>query len=88
MHLWPAVPTAPNTTAGMAKSRLAVSSMIIALLPPNSRIVFPNRLDTVELTWRPIDVDPVNETRGKRLSLSIFSPTTEPWPMTEENIPV
>ena len=33
---WPAVPTAPNTIAGTASSRSAISSTMIALLPPSS----------------------------------------------------
>ena len=39
---------------------------MMALFPPNSRIVFPKRSATVFDTWRPILVDPVKETIGTR----------------------
>ena len=87
VHRCPAVPTDPKTTAGITKSILAVSSIIIALLPPSSSIVFPNLSETVELTCRPMAVEPVNETNGIRLSVSIFSPTIEPRPIIVEKIP-
>ena len=46
VHLCPAVPTAPNTTAGTTISMSAVSSTMIQLFPPNSNIVLPNLSDT------------------------------------------
>ena len=73
--------------AGTAKLKVADSSTIIALLPPSSKIHFPNREATVSLTWRPIFVEPVNEIKGTLLSEINFSPTTEPEPTSNENIP-
>ena len=87
MHRCPAVPTAPKTIAGIAKSKSAVSSTIIALLPPNSKIVFPKRFDTTSATCLPIEVEPVNEIRGKRLSDNIFSPIVDPLPIIRLKIP-
>src|SRR3546814_9597432 len=65
---WPAVPTAPNTIAGIASFRSAVSSTIIALLPPSSSSERPMRLATRSPTWRPTLVEPVKLTRPMRLS--------------------
>ena len=61
--------------------------MMIALFPPNSNMVFPKRVETTELTWRPMAVEPVKEIRGKRPSCNIFSPTIDPRPITVEKIP-
>ena len=47
---WPAVPTAPNTAAIKAIFRSASLLMMMALLPPNSNKVFPNRAPTVAFT--------------------------------------
>ena len=66
-------------------SKSADSSTIIQLLPPNSRIVFPNLDDTTSLTCLPIFVEPVKEISGTDLSLIIVSPTVEPPPMTKLN---
>ncbi len=62
----PAVPTAPNTMAGTARSRFAVSSTMTALLPPSSRRLFPSRAATRSPTLRPTAVEPVNETSATR----------------------
>ena len=43
---WPAVPTAPNTMAGTASFRSAVSSTMMALLPPSSSRLLPSRRAT------------------------------------------
>src|SRR5208283_4159401 len=56
---WPAVPTAPNRMARMAKSRSAVGATMMALLPPSSRRLRPRRRLTISPTWRPILVEPV-----------------------------
>jgi len=42
VHLYPAVPTAANTLPLRANSKLASSITIVALFPPNSKIVLPN----------------------------------------------
>ena len=73
--------------AGIARDKSAVSSIIIALFPPSSSIDFPKRNDTHSLTWRPIDVDPVNEIKGTLLSFINFSPTDDPGPINNEKIP-
>ena len=65
---WPAVPTAPNTIAGTARSRLANSSTMMALLPPSSSRLLPRRRATRSATSRPTCVEPVNETRSTRRS--------------------
>ena len=83
----PAVPTAPNAIPGIARSRSAVSSIIMALLPPNSNIVLPKRWETTSATRRPMAVDPVNEIKGNRLSLSMHSPIVDPLPIIKLNIP-
>ena len=68
----PAVPRAPNTIARVARSRFASSVMMIALLPPSSRMVpespgygFGNVLSD--------GVEPVKEISANRLS-----PTFDP----------
>ena len=66
---WPAVPTAPNRIARSARSRRASSVTMIALLPPSSRIVRPNRPATTSATRRPTAVEPVNEISGSRGSV-------------------
>ncbi len=82
MQRCPAVPTAPKAMAGITISMSAVSSTMMQLLPPNSRMVFPNRLDTASLTYRPIFVEPVKETSRTRGSLIRVSPIVEPGPIT------
>src|SRR5208283_4393965 len=67
---WPAVPTAPNKSALKARRRSAEGVMIIALFPPSSKSVRPNRFATNVATARPILVEPVAETSGTRLVLS------------------
>ena len=79
---WPAVPTAPNRMARMARSRSAVGVTMMALLPPSSRRLRPRRRLTTSPTWRPILVEPVAETSGMRGSLMRRSPTVAPSPMT------
>ena len=56
---WPAVPTAPNSTARRARSRLASFITMTPLLPPSSSSVRPRRLATVSATMRPMRVEPV-----------------------------
>ena len=68
---WPAVPTAPKTMARVARSSLASFVTTIALLPPSSRIVRPNRDATTSATRRPTAVEPVNDTSGSRGSASM-----------------
>ena len=65
---WPAVPTAPNTMAGTARSRFAVSSTMMALLPPSSSRLLPRRAATRSPTLRPTAVEPVKETSATRRS--------------------
>lgn len=52
----------------------------MALFPPSSRMVRPNRACTASLMRRPILVLPVKEIRSKRLSLMNSSPTVAPEP--------
>ena len=52
--------------------------MIIALLPPSSKIVFPKRSATAVFNNLPILVEPVAETSGMRVSFDIHSPTSRP----------
>ena len=59
----------------------------MALLPPNSKIVLPNRWATTSATRRPMAVDPVNEIKGNRLSLSMVSPIVDPFPIIKLNMP-
>ncbi len=84
---WPAVPTAPNTIARVARSSRASFVTTIALLPPSSRIVRPKRDATTSATRRPTAVEPVNEMSGRRRSRSICSPTVRPGPTTSEKMP-
>ncbi len=85
VHRCPAVPHAPNRMAGSTRSMFALGVTMIALLPPNSRIVRPRRFPTVSATRKPIWVLPVNEINGTRLSMRIRSPTVDPLPTTREN---
>ncbi len=62
----PDVPTAPNRMARVAISRSASSATMIALFPPSSRMVRPNRFETASATLRPTPVEPVNEIIGSR----------------------
>src|SRR5690606_19630917 len=81
----PAVPTAPKTAPTNTIFKSECSDTIMALFPPNSKIVLPKRSATVFDTWRPIRVDPVKETNGTRLSLFIKSP--EAFPVTKQLTP-
>src|SRR3954468_9542643 len=78
VHLWPAVPIAPNTAPTIAISRSALSEIIMALLPPNSKSALPNRAPTAAPTALPMRVEPVADTSGTRASLDIHSPTSRP----------
>ena len=84
---WPAVPSAPNKIARTASSRSASSATMMALLPPSSRMLRPNRRATVSATRRPASVEPVKLISGRRGSLIIRSPTTRPLPMSRLNTP-
>ncbi len=70
----PQVPTAPNTMARIAISKLAWAVTMRALFPPNSSSERPKRLATASLTFLPIRVEPVADTKGTRLSLAISAP--------------
>ena len=59
VHLWPAVPIAPNTEAVTAILRSALFDIIIALFPPSYNKTLPNLLPTVSATIFPILVEPV-----------------------------
>jgi hypothetical protein len=78
VHRCPAVPTAPNTIAGIASERSAVSSTMIALLPPSSSSERPMRCATRSPTWRPTAVEPVNDTSGMRWSSTNFDAISVP----------
>src|SRR5690606_2115149 len=81
----PAVPTAPKTAPTNTIFKSACSDTMIALFPPNSKIVFPKRSATVLATWRPILVEPVNDTKEIRESLLIKSPVA--FPVTKQLTP-
>ena len=66
---------------------MASSMTMIALFPPSSSIEWPKRPATEVATLRPCNVDPVNETRGTRLSSTRRWPTSAPLPMTRFKIP-
>ena len=83
----PAVPTDPNNTAGIANLRSASGVMMIALFPPNSRIVLPNLFDTTSAACLPTGVEPVTDMRGIFLLFNSISPTVEPLPTINEKIP-
>ena len=69
VHLCPAVPTAPNNIAGITISISAVSSTIIALFPPSSRMVLPKREPTTSPMRLPIGVLPVAEIKGTQYKI-------------------
>lgn len=50
VHLYPQVPTAANKDPFNTNSKLASSITIVALLPPNSKMVLPNLECTISLT--------------------------------------
>ena len=60
----------------------------MALLPPNSKIVFPNLPPTTSPIRLPIRVLPVAEIRGTRLSLINLSPMVDPLPIIKLKIPL
>ncbi len=68
MQRWPAVPTAPNTIAGSNLARSVDGVIIMALFPPNSRMLLPNLSATVVPTIFPILVEPVAEINGTLVS--------------------
>src|SRR5690606_37878297 len=72
--------------AGSAISKSACSEMIIALLPPSSRILLPSRDATAAATALPIRVDPVADTSAIRRSLASRSPRSLP-PCTRQETP-
>src|SRR6184192_1670283 len=82
----PAVPTAPNRIARVANSRSALGATIMALLPPSSNNVRPNRFVTTSPMRRPIFVEPVAEISGTRESLISASPIVAPPPITRLKI--
>ena len=75
MQRWPAVPTAPKTTAGITTSKSAFCVTIMALFPPNSNKLLPNRAATACPTDLPIRVEPVAETNATFVSFESHSPT-------------
>ena len=80
VHRWPAVPTAAKAVARTASSRSALGVMMMALLPPSSRIVRPSRRPTTSATRRPMRQLPVAETRGSRPSATMVSPISAASP--------
>src|SRR3569833_1968864 len=72
----PAVPTAPKTAPINTVSRSAYWLTIMALFPPSSNKLLPNRAPTAAPTALPIRVEPVADTNGTRLSFDINSPIT------------
>ena len=77
---WPAVPTAPNKIARVARSRSASSATMMALLPPSSRIDRPKRRATASATRWPTCVEPVNEINGRRRSFKQQIAHSDPRP--------
>jgi hypothetical protein len=51
VHLWPAVPTAAKRVDLTTMSMSASAATTMALLPPNSRIIFPNLSCTITPTF-------------------------------------
>ena len=88
VHLCPAVPTAPKTTAGTAIFKSASGVRIIALFPPSSKIDLPNLPAITCEACLPTAVEPVIEIRGIRLSFNNRSPMVEPFPTIKEKIPL
>ncbi len=87
VHLCPHVPTAPNTTAGIASLKSASGVIIIPLFPPSSSIDLPNLFCITSPACLPTLVEPVTEIRGILLSFNNCSPIVEPLPMIREKIP-
>ena len=86
MQRCPQVPTAPKTVARIAISRSASLLIMIALFPPNSRILLPNRPPTTLATSLPIRMEPVADINGILESVVIHSPNSRS-PVTKLNIP-
>ena len=72
---WPAVPTAPNTAPVSTIFISAEGVMMMALLPPSSRMLRPKRPATDWPTIRPMRVLPVALKSGTRASFVMYSPT-------------
>ncbi len=83
---WPAVPTAPKTTAGMTSSRSASAATMIALLPEHSRRQRPNRPATTWAICLPTADDPVNESNATRGSAASRAPASRPASMSSVKI--
>merc|ERR1712071_329353 len=81
VHLWPAVPAQAKRAARTTRSTSALSSTKMALFPPSSNKLRPNRLCTVSATSLPTLVLPVKETKGIRTSFAMAIPTSAP-PLT------
>ena len=84
---WPAVPTAPNSTARSARSRSASSITMMALLPPSSS----RRAAEALADDRRRCAGPCGRSRWRRSAGSggrpaSVSPTSEPRPMTRLKI--
>ena len=84
---WPAVPTAPKKALARAPVRSALSLMMMALLPPSSRMARPRRAPTTPPMRWPMRVEPVALIRGTWWSLTSFSPMVEPRPMVTQLMP-
>mmetsp|Transcript_4872 Transcript_4872/g.12485 ORF Transcript_4872/g.12485 Transcript_4872/m.12485 type:complete len:256 (-) Transcript_4872:96-863(-) len=82
---WPQVPAAAKRTERRATSWSAEGMTRMALLPPSSRTVRPQRSPTTRWACWPTLVEPVKDTRLTRSSWSMASPTSapRPWQMTE-----
>ncbi|KAG0748010.1 hypothetical protein G6F24_015459 [Rhizopus arrhizus] len=63
---------------GTASFRSAVSSRMMALLPPSSSSTRPKRCATRGPTWRPMRVEPVAETSATVCESTSASPTSRP----------
>ena len=64
---WPAVPTAPNTTARSVRCGLASSITMMMFLPPISSEQIALRSAQADATRRPVSVEPVNEIKRREL---------------------
>ena len=87
VHLWPAVPTAANSAALVARSGSASSMTISALLPPSSSSDRPRRCATAVPTLSPMLHEPVAEISGTLRSLISVSPISDPEPMIRLKTP-
>ena len=81
---WPAVPTAPNRIARVARSRFASSVTMMALLPPSSRMVRPKRSrDRRGHVLADLRRAGERDRAAAARSFSIRSPTLRPGPIDE-----